>query len=317
MPVRNQHPVQLTVMRLDPVAATSLPRGDVSARASMAYTSLFLGGSTPTSAFTMDGEILRTSVGMRFGIGGRVDLGIDLPVLHTSGGFLDSFLIGYHDLFGFPDQGRNDVANNRFEVFAEKDGQRVYELREAAVEFGDVPLSGTWTIVPVRRHADGSGSPGLAARFGLELPTGDEDAGFGNGEVDYAAGLCATWPLPIGALHAEAQHAVAGSPRMARNAGFSFSDVTAGSMAFEAQPSAGLGLLVQCSWETAALADLDLDRASRDAILLWMGARLRLEDDLFLEVGFGEDLAENIAPDFTAWLSMAWLPGSLGMVPGR
>lgn len=317
MPIRNQHPTQLTVMRLDPAAATTLPAGEVSARASMAYTSLFLGGSTATSAFAMDGEILRTNLGMRAGAGSGVELGFDLPVLHTSGGFLDSFLIGYHDLFGFPDQGRDDVANNRFEVFAEKDGQRVYELRQASLEFGDVPLSGTWTLVPVRRQADGSGSPGLAARAGLELPTGDEDAGFGNGQVDYAAGLCATWPLPIGALHAEAQRTFAGSPRMARNAGFSFADVAAGSLALEAQPSAGLGLLVQVSWETATLADLDLDRASRDAILLWLGARLRLEDELFLEVGFGEDLSENIAPDFTAWLSVAWLPAGQGMSPGR
>lgn len=317
MPVRNQHPTQLTVMRLEPSAATVLPAGEVSGRASMAYTSLFLGGSTSTSAFAMDGEILRTNFGMRAGVGAGVDFGIDLPVLHTSGGFLDSFLIDYHELFGFPDQGRNDVPNNRFEVFAEKDGQRVYELREAALEFGDVPLTGAWTIVPVRRQADGSGSPGIAARFGIELPTGDEDAGFGNGEVDYAAGLCATWPLPIGALHAEVQRTFAGTPRMARDAGFSFSDVAAGSMTFEAQASAGLGLLAQCSWESAALSNLDLDRASRDAVLLWLGARWRLDGDLFLEVGFGEDLAENIAPDFTAWLSMAWLPIGLGMAPER
>lgn len=317
MPVRNQHPTQLTVMRLEPSAATSLPVGEVSVRASMAYTSLFLGGATASSAFAMDGEILRTNLGMRAGAGSGVELGFDLPVLHTSGGFLDRFLIGYHDLFGFPDQGRDDVANNRFDVFAETDGQRVYELHAAALEFGDVPLSGTWTFVPVRRRADGSGSPGFAARFGLELPTGDQDAGFGNGQVDYAAGLCATWPLQIGALHAEAQRTFAGSPRTAGVAGFAFADVTAGSLTLEAQPSAGLGLLAQCSWESATLAELDLAQANRDAVLLWLGARLRLEGDLYCEFGFGEDLSENIAPDFTAWLSMAWLPARGGMAPGR
>ncbi len=317
IPVRNQHPAQLTVLHLDPVAATALPQGLVAARVSTAYTSMFLGGSTATSAFAMDGEIMRTSLGLRTGIGSGLEIGFEAPLLHTTSGFMDSFLIGYHDLFGFPDQGRSEVENNRFQVFAEQDGHRVYELREASLEFGDVPISGTCTLIPVRRTANGWGDPGLAARFGVELPTGDEDAGFGNGQVDYALGLCATWPLPIGALHAEAQRTFAGSPRLARNAGYSFADVTAGSLTLELQPLRGLGLLAQCSWETAALADLELDRANRDAMLLWLGSRLRLEGDLFLEVGFGEDLSKNIAPDFTAWLSMAWLPGGVKPTPGH
>ena len=91
--------------------------------------------------------------------------------------------------------------------------------------------------------------------------------------------------------------------------------MTAGSLALEAQPLADLGLLAQVSWETATLDRLDLDRASKDTVLLWLGARLRLDGDLFVEVGFGEDLSEYIAPDFTAWLSMAWLPARAGLGP--
>ena len=317
MPVRNQHPAQLTVMRLEPMSSAALAQGDVEARASMAYTSLFLAGSTPQSAFYMDGEILRTQLGARFGLGSGVEVGFGIPVLHTTGGFLDSFLIDYHDAFGFPDQGRSSTERNRFEVFAETNGQRVYELREDGVLFGDVPLEASVELVPVRRAADGSGSPGLSARFGVELPTGDEDAGASNGEVDYAIGLCATWPLAIGAVHAELQHTFAGSPASARRAGFSFADVTAGSVALEAQPLTDFGLLAQVTWETATLEALDLDRASRDTVLLWIGARLRVDADWFVEVGFGEDLSEYIAPDFTAWLSMAWLPGRVGVTPGR
>lgn len=317
MPVRNQHPAQLTVMRLEPMPSAALAAGAVEARASMAYTSLFLAGSTPQSAFYMDGELLRTQVGARYGLGSGVEVGFGLPVLHTTGGFLDSFLIGYHDAFGFPDQGRSDTAKNRFEVFAESNGQRVYELREEGVMFCDVPLEAAIELVPVQRTADGSGSPGLSARLGVELPVGDEAAGAGNGQADYAVGLCATWPLSFGAVHAEAQHTFAGSPALARRAGFTFSDVTAGSVSLETQPLADLGLLAQASWETAALSGLDLDRASKDTVLLWLGARLRLDGNLFVEVGFGEDLSEYIAPDFTAWLSMAWLPVRTGLGPAN
>ncbi len=309
MPVRNQHPAQLTVMRLEPAASAALQAGQVSARTSMAYTSLFLAGSTATSAFAMDGEILRTSVGARVGLGAGLDVGFDVPTLHTSGGFLDSFLIDYHDTFGFPDQGRSRVENDQFEVFAEQNGQRVYELREEALMLADVPLSAMYELVPVERSEDGTGTPGLAARLGMELPTGDESAGAGNGEVDWSFGLCATWPVSFGAVHAEIQHTLAGSPQSARQNGFQFADVTAGSVGLEAQPLTDLSLLMQVSWETATLEALDLERASRDAMLVWFGGRIRLDGSLFVEVGFGEDLSEYIAPDFTAWLSMAWLPG--------
>lgn len=317
MPVRNQHPAQLTVMRLEPLPSATLAAGAVEARASAAYTSLFLAGSTPQSAFSMDGEILRTQLGARYGLGGGVEVGFGVPLLHTTGGFLDSFLIDYHDAFGFPDQGRSDTARNRFEVFAETNGQRVYELREEGVMLGDVPLEAAIELVPVLRSADGSGSPGLSARFGVELPVGDEAAGASNGQADYAAGLSATWPLSFGAVHAEAQHTVAGSPAVARRAGLEFADVTAGSLALEAQPLADLGLLAQVTWETATLEALDLDRASKDTVLLWLGARVRLDGNLFVEVGFGEDLSEYIAPDFTAWLSMAWLPARAGLGPAN
>lgn len=312
MPVRNQHPAQLTALHMDPLAAAALPSGEVAARASMAYTSLFLGGSTATSAFAMDGEVLRSSLGARVGIGAGLELGVEVPTLHMSGGFLDSFLIGYHEAFGFPDQGRSDVANNQFQVFAEQNGQVVYEMREESLVLADVPVTGMWELVPIELEADGTGSPGLAARFGLELPTGDEDSGASNGQVDYAVGLCATWPLGFAALHAEAQHSFVGSPRSSRDQNFAFADVTAGSMTLESLSLLDLSLLAQFSWETAALANLETDRANRAATLLWFGARMRLDRSLFVEVGFGEDLTENIAPDFTAWLSMAWIPTSLG-----
>jgi hypothetical protein len=319
MPVRNQHPAQLTVLHLEPMPSATLPAGAVEARASAAYTSLFLAGSTPQSEFYMDGEILRTQLGARYGLGGGVEVGFGVPLLHTTGGFLDSFLIDYHDAFGFPDQGRSSSPRDFFKVQAAINSDRdvVYELREEGVMLGDVPLEASVELVPVRRAADGSGSPGLAARFGVELPTGDEAAGASNGEADYAVGLCATWPLSFGAVHAEAQHTFAGSPATARRYGFEFADVTAGSVSLEAQSLADLRLLAQVSWETATLDRLDLDRASKDTVLLWIGARLRLDGNLFLEVGFGEDLSEYIAPDFTAWLSMAWLPARTGLGPAK
>lgn len=306
--VRTQHPAQLTVMRLDPASPAVLPLGDTAVRAGTSYTSLFLGDSNATEAFSMDGELMRTSLSARTGLGAGVEVAIELPVLHTTGGLLDGFVINYHEFFGFSDQGRTLAPENRFEVFAERNGQTVFEVREEALMLADVPLSATWCLLAPGRSASGVGLPGVALRAGLELPTGDEEGGAGNGEIDYAAGLCASWPLPFGTVFAEAQYTWAGSPDRADAGGFAFGDVSAASCGVELPLLTDFGALAQVSWETSVLRDLDLGRADRDQVYLWVGARMRVDRQLFVEVAFGEDLSPYIAPDFTAFLAMAWLP---------
>lgn len=308
LPVRNQHPAQLTVLHLNPSSAAVLGRGDTSVRATSAYTSLWLGGSNGLSTFSMDGELWRNSLQVATGLGGGLEVGLELPVLHTTGGFLDDFLIDYHDFFGFPDQGRSNAPENRFRVFGEQNGNVVYELREQSLLWCDVPITATWCVLPPGRSAGGSGLPGLALRGGIELPTGDEEAGAGNGEIDWAVGAAASWPFGFGTVHADVQHTWAGTPDLARSAAFAFGDVAAANLGIEVPVLDDLDVLAQVTFEQSTLRALDLPRASDDQMLLWVGGRLRLQSKWFVEVAFGEDLSEYIAPDFTASLSMAYLP---------
>jgi len=304
LPVRNQHPAQLTVMHLDPVPAQPLRAGAVAGRASFAYTSLFLAGSGHGNSITMDGEVLRSSLQARVGLGNGFEFGAELPVLYASGGFLDSFLIDYHGIFGFPDQDRDIAPKNQFNVHADFQGTRVYELDDGPM-LGDLPLSLTCGIIAPRL-----GSPGVALRLGAELPTGDADAGAGNGKTDFATGLCASWLFSFATLHAAVQYTFTGTPEHARQAGFEFRDVASANAAIEWPLLDDLAGLVQVEWETSTLRQLDFARAADDQVLLWLGGRLRVDRDLFVELSLGEDLAPEVSPDFTAWLAIAWLPGA-------
>src|SRR5688500_4126943 len=104
LPVRNQHPAQLTVLHLPPASTNTLAADAWAARADIAYSSLFLSGSAPGAgprkSFRMDGEYLRISPQLRTGLGGGVEVSFEVPFAHTTGGFLDDFLIDYHDAFG-------------------------------------------------------------------------------------------------------------------------------------------------------------------------------------------------------------------------
>jgi hypothetical protein len=305
MPVRNQHPAQLTVLHMDPAPATVLPAGQVVVRENLAYSSLWLRGSSGSRRFEMDAEYLRAATRFQLGLGENLEFGLELPVAHTSGGFLDSFIIDYHSWFGFPDQGRDTNPRGEYAIDASRNGQSLWSVEADGLALLDVPLQLTWTAVePTAEH------PGLALRGALELPTGDADRGYGSGGVDASLGVLLqhrTGPL---VWYGHAQHTFASTPNATKRAGLTFADVTSLGGAVELPLGDTLAALVQVEWETSTLRQLDLAIVAREQLLLWVGGRWQLDPDWAVEIGFGEDLQGLVSPDFTAWLSVAWMPGA-------
>ncbi|MBK8100512.1 MAG: DUF3187 family protein [Planctomycetes bacterium] len=251
----------------------------------------------------MDGELLRVGTRLRLGVGGGGEVGAELPFAHAAGGFLDDFVIHYHEWFGFPDQGRDDAPRDAFGVEATAAGRTVYRLEAGGVELLDVPLSYTQSVLE-----SGRDRIGLAVRGGVELPTGDQGRGYGNGGVDVGFGVLADLPTSWAEFTAHAQHTFAATPSAARGAGVDFGDVTSVGGGVELPLSPSLAAVVQLEWETSALRELGFPKASRDQLQLWTGGRLLLGERLGLEVTVGEDLVSFVSPDFTIWIGLAVLP---------
>lgn len=303
LPVRNQHPAQLTVLHLPPAPAAVLPRGAVSTRLDAAYTSLWLVGSdTAGRRYEMDGEYLRTALSLRAGLGRGFEFGVEVPVGHTSGGFLDSFVIDYHDALGLPDQNRDSEPRDEFAIEARRGGTVLWRVERDGFELLDVPLSLTWQV------ADPAAGPGLALRAGIELPTGDADRGYGSGELDASLGALLEHRALGCGFFGHVQHTFAGTPSRSRDLGLRFADVTSAGGGVELPLGNGLAGLLQVEWETSTLRSLGLAAAARDQLLLWAGFRLDAGAGWDVELGFGEDLQGLVSPDFTAWLAVVWRP---------
>lgn len=307
LPIRNQHPAQLTVMHLDPADASVLASGQTAWRTDLAYTSLFLNGMNGQGSWIMDGEVLRAALDARVGLGHGLQLGMQIPVAHGSGGFLDDFIIDYHDAFGFPDQDRSITDNKRFLIDASQNGTSVWSVNESSAELLDVPIHLTWQVLE-----PGDRKFGLALRGGFELPTGDQNNGYGNGEVDVAFGAVFDYQSHGIGWNGNVQHTFAGTPRPSRTAGFSFEDVTSAALGIELPLTDSLHAMVQVEWETSTLRSLGPMVAARDQALLWIGGRYQTSPEWSVEVGFGEDLIGLASPDFTAWLAFVWKPSRVG-----
>ncbi len=300
MAVRNQHPAQLSVLHMDPADTVSLPARATSVHWNTAYSNLFLAGQNPTTSFEMDGELMRTALGLEFGLGGGWELGIELPFIHSSGGFLDEFVVKWHEAFGLPDQGRQHLPRNRFLVKATHQGNTVYEVEETSLALADVPIVlGFSALEPSETQPYG-----LAFRAGIELPTGDDNAGFGNGGLDFALGLVGEWRIHPVAFTTHLQHSFAATPDRYEASGFDYGDVSSAGIGLELALSDDSWLLLQTEWETSTLRGLDLARTAKEQWLLWGGLRFRVAARTRLELALAEDLSTFIAPDFSLWLGI-------------
>lgn len=296
---RNQHPAQLTAIHAQPRAVRATEVGRVDVGAQLDWTSLWLRPGRGADAFTADGEIARMQIDARVGIVPDVDLEIGVPLLHASGGMLDSFIEGWHDVFGLPQADRDDFPRDQYRVEATRGGALAYQLEEDGVRFGDVPVFLSWFPVT----ADGEGVS-FGIRGGVEIPTGSERNGTGNGGYDYNVSLLGAYDGDGFSLFGWGGHSWIARPDTARDAGLPVPDVDSAGVGLQVAVTRDLTGLAQVEYETSVLRELDDAHADQAQVQLWLGGRYRLGKRASIEAAVGEDLVSDVSPDVTFHLGI-------------
>lgn len=135
----------------------------------------------------LDGEIYRTTLALRYGVGKGVEVGLDVPYLAESGGFLDNAIEGWHDFFDIDQAGRDQVPHGRLLFRYVRDGIEKFKVDHANGGFGDLRLTGA---VQICRDESRPGR-GMALRALLKVPTGNSTLLHGSGSTDLALWLSA------------------------------------------------------------------------------------------------------------------------------
>ncbi len=131
----------------------------------------------------LDGETHRLELHLRRGLRPGLEVGVEIPWIRHSGGFLDNFIDGWHDLTGLPGGGRGRVPRNQILFAYRHEDEVVRFLDESAAGLGDVRLTAGW-LLPW-----GEDSDSMALRAGLKLPTGDSDRLTGSGAAAFSLAL--------------------------------------------------------------------------------------------------------------------------------
>jgi len=288
--VKNQFPIFLYTDQpyLEPAALAD------SFSVSLSHSSLFVMEDSSAWSAHLDIELTELNFRYRWTMPGGIELGVDLPFVRATAGFLDRPLAWYHRASGFGDYNRSSRPDNAFLYEVRRSGIVVIMGENDKAGIGDVRFTGKKQLLTDDLTVSVMGT--------VELPTGDAKVGYGNGSVDAGVALLmdrrlgqdAVWYANLGAVFPGDLKAYQ-TVRL-RNYGYAGTGLEA-----LAWPS--LSLIGQVSVQTSPYPRTDISQIDRAAMLLVLGGRYYAERGSY-ELSLTEDLNTSGAPDFI--LNLTW-----------
>lgn len=244
--------------------------------------------SSPNESLLVDAESREVRLTVGRAIGERWMLQLQLPYRYTGAGNLDSFIDGWHDVFGLSKGARKRMPRDQFRIAYERNGTLLFDRRTATSSLADISADLGYGLFSNPDTA-------LAAWLSVKLPTGDAADFTGSGAADVALSVAGehrfsgrwtvfgqlgvTW-LGHGDLLPEQQRSVVWNAM----AGASLNLWR------------GLDAKVQVDVHSAVFDDSQLDFLGQ-AVILTVGGAYRFQSGWVLDAGVSEDVLVDASPD--------------------
>lgn len=280
-------------------AATVLAPGKTAVELRADLASLCSSDEKADETVLLDGESYRFTLALRHGVAGRFEFGLEIPYVMHRKGFLDSFIVDWHDFFHLPQGERDDMPYDRLSYNYVKNGQTEVDLDNESDGLGDLRLTGAWQLW----QREGEEPQAMALRASLKLPTGDADRLLGSGSTDLALWLSGSQTFHEGSL---ALFGAAGALFMSDSdvlADQQHHTVAFGTLGGGWRPLNRLALKAQVDGHTSCYRGSDLPELS-DSLQLAVGGSVGLTETLTLDLAIAEDIAVATAPDIVFHMSL-------------
>lgn len=297
LPTYNQSPLVQIFGLPAPGSARVLAPGQRRARVSIDLANDFLFNQAGSESITLDGETHRATVAVKYG-GAAAEWGIEVPYVSLSGGFLDSFIDNWHDVFNLPQGGRDGAPFDQFNFLYERDGVTRLRITEASRGIGDVRLTAGWQL----RSAAAADA---ALRASLKLPTGDAAELHGSGAADFAlwlatacaSAVCRTvgWSASGGAMLLGRGDVLPSQQRRY---------VVFGGIGLAYRPWQPIVFKADLRAHSPFYRDTRLRPLGATAFQLILGGTWIVDESTALDIGVTEDVRADTAPDVSLLISL-------------
>ncbi len=112
----------------------------------------------------LDYETYRFNFSYQYGLNDHWNLKLDIPLLHQSGGFLDSSIDSWHEFFGLPRANRPFIEDNQYHINYTSGTQSLVDLNEASTTLGDIQIAAARSLI-------NNNNTSMSLWAGLKLPT--------------------------------------------------------------------------------------------------------------------------------------------------
>jgi hypothetical protein len=257
------------------------------------------------TAFIMDSETLRTVLDAEYGLGSRLEVGIEVPFLMHTGGFLDPMIENWHHNFHLPTGGRDSFARNIFQMGLVSDGEEIFFSEPpGGIGLGDIVLSAGVALL----HGGGT-SPSVAVSGVVKLPTGSADDLRGSGSYDYGVSILSGWTPGRSSLSGGFSYVRVGPWALAPGLDLRDSRHLWIAYGFDATPDAAI--VGQVSATEGPFRTDDANDLGTVSYEIALGMRWRLPRSLQFEAALIENLDRlSNVPDIGAFFGLRYRGGS-------
>lgn len=297
-PFRTTNQSPLVMIHPIPAESSSVitPKGRLLSALTLDIANSYSLSTSANEGILLDGESSRWTLSTRYGVTDSVEVGIELPWIIYGGGFLDSFIIGWHDAFGLPQGGRKAAPDNRIRYSYVNSGRQTLLMDSSASGLGDVVLTSGVKLYEEKSRA---AHDTLALRSTIKLPTGDSGNLLGSGATGGTLSLCGAanrftdWGSlgvfgSVGGMLSDKGKVL--KEQQERAAAF-------GTFGFGWGPASWISFKLQMNVNTPLYKGSSLPEVSKPAFMLMSGGALKLPGDYQLDIGVSEDISIETAPD--------------------
>lgn len=285
---------QAALARQHALPSPEAAAGGEGGRLQLDWTNEVLLEQAGAESVVLDGEALRLALTQRW-TWNDWRFSAELPLLLTSGGVLDSMVEEWHEWFGLPNGGRDQLPRDDYRYAYTRGGTTVFDVTDTGAGIGDLRLT-----------AGHCGEELRCLRVMLQLPTGDADQLEGGGlgiagwyEQGFRLGATERWS---GAVAAGASATRADGPL--KDQAETLVPFGWASLAYALTERLDAG--AQLYAHGPLYDDSALDALTRTGLQLSFGFRYAVGENTYWTLGMQEDLLTRSSPDFSIHLGVDW-----------
>jgi len=188
--IRNQMPLYLFYLQMEPDKASVTEQDKFSINADYTVSNVTVSCFTPVSSLyniNIDAEVSRITLDFKYGLFENAEIGLEVPYLSLSRGYLDGFVEEFEDIVGATTpRSRIRQGSYNYNYSFIYNSQNLISEKHSSEGLGDIVLKAKYQFAEEDVYGF---MPNISFRTAVKLPTGEKKSLLGSGEIDYGFGM--------------------------------------------------------------------------------------------------------------------------------